>query len=60
MTENTLQKVFLGFAILTIISGIYLIYMQDYLIGISGSIVGVFLVYLNRQKHNTDLKDKES
>ena len=50
MTENTLQKVFLGFAILTIISGIYLIYMQDYLIGISGFFVGILLLYLNKQK----------
>jgi len=43
-------KLFLGFGIVTIISGIYLILQKDYVIGISGSFVGVLLVIQNMMK----------
>ena len=45
--KNNWDKFFLGFFIVTVISGIYLIFQKDYISGISGSIVGVFLVFLN-------------
>ena len=38
-------NVLLGFGLLTVASGIYLIFQQDYVIGCSGSVVGVFLIY---------------
>jgi hypothetical protein len=41
------DKIFLGFGIITIISGAFLVLENDYLIGISGSIVGVWLVVSN-------------
>jgi len=47
MTTATWNKVFIGFGVLTLISGILLIYEKDYLIGVSGSVVGIFLIYLN-------------
>lgn len=39
---------FFGFAIVTIISGICLIYLQDYVSGIGGAITGMFLIYLQK------------
>ena len=44
------NKFFAGFAIVTILSGIYLIIQKDYLIGISGSITGFFLLYMQNVK----------
>ena len=44
------DKIFIGFGILTIVSGIYLITQKDYLIGISGSFVGIGLVAMNIAK----------
>jgi len=44
------DKLFLGFGILTIISGIALIFEEQYLIGISGSIVGLGLALQNFKK----------
>ena len=41
------EKFFLGFGIIALISGIYLIIQQDYVIGISGSIVGAGLALQN-------------
>jgi len=42
--------IFIGFGIVTIISGILLITMKDYLVGISGSVVGVWLVLQNMKQ----------
>jgi len=51
------DKFFFGFFIVTIISGIYLIFQKDYLIGISGAITGLFLIYMQKMnkvnKENT-------
>jgi len=49
-------RFFLGFGILTIISGIYLILQKDYIVGIAGSVVGIFIVFLNTNQ----LKEKNS
>jgi len=51
------DKFFFVFFVLTIISGIYLIFQKDYLAGISGSITGFFLIYI--QKMNKT-KEKNS
>jgi len=49
------DKVFIGFGIVTIISGIYLIVQEDYLIGISGTMVGIWLTFLNsKQSKNVE------
>ena len=50
MTSSTSNKIFLGFGILTILSGLSLIAQGNYLIGISGSIVGVWLFLENWKK----------
>lgn len=39
------DKLFLGFGVITVISGIVLILEQQYVIGVSGSIVGAGLVF---------------
>lgn len=49
-------KIFLGFGILALISGILLIFEKQYLLGISGSIVGAGLALQNIKK----LRDKNS
>jgi len=48
--NKTWEKVFLGFGVITVISGIFLFIQKDYLIGISGSIVGIGLVLQNIKK----------
>lgn len=40
-------KAFIGFGILTIASGLYLSFQGDYVIGISGTLVGILLTYQN-------------
>ena len=40
-------KVWIGFGIITVLSGIYLVTQADYVIGISGSIVGIWLIAMN-------------
>jgi len=55
-SKTNLDKLWIGFGVLTVLAGIYLIISKDYLIGISGSIVGVFLIYLNMQQ----IKKKQS
>jgi len=47
-TNTGWDKFFFGFAVLTVISGIYLIFQKDYVIGVSGSITGLFLIYLQK------------
>ena len=49
--ENT---IFIGFGIITILSGIYLVFQDQLLIGISGSIVGIWLTVTNMKA----IKDK--
>jgi uncharacterized membrane protein HdeD (DUF308 family) len=49
--ENTVwDKIFIGFGILTIISGVLLVFQDQAFIGIPGSIVGVWLVVSNLKK----------
>jgi len=55
-TNTTWGKLLLGFGILTIISGIYLIVQKDYISGISGSIVGVLMIYFQNMKETKDEK----
>jgi hypothetical protein len=40
-------KIWIGFGVITVLSGIYLAVQGDYLIGISGSLVGVWLIVMN-------------
>jgi len=44
------NKIFAGLGIVTIISGISLIYQNLYVIGIPGSIVGIWLTFDNLKK----------
>lgn len=50
------HKIFLGLGIITVICGIAGIFMQNYIVGIFGSIVGLFLTWDNYKK----LTGKES
>lgn len=61
-TENRSNKLWIGFGIITILSGIYLIFSGDYLIGFSGSSVGVLLIYQNMMviKNHNNESDIES
>lgn len=49
-TYTAWEKLFLGFGILTIVSGIYLIFQKDYVAGISGSLVGILLIFFMTMK----------
>ena len=51
------KKLFLGFGILTVLSGLYFIVQQEYLQGICGASVGVLLLVQNREQ--TKEEDKE-
>lgn len=44
------DKLFLGFGILVVICGVWMIVDKNYLIGISGAVVGATLVFSNFQK----------
>jgi hypothetical protein len=50
-------RIWIGFGFITILSGIYLAVQGDYLIGISGSLVGVWLIAMNVKHLNSS--DKE-
>jgi hypothetical protein len=54
MQNSNWDKFFFGFAIVTIISGIYLISQKEYVTGISGSITGAFLIYLQRMNKSKE------
>jgi len=55
MKNTRWDNFFLGFFIVTVISGIYLIFQKDYVVGIGGTTTGVFLIYLQRvNKTNVD------
>ena len=49
-TKTQPEKIWLGFAIVTIICGILLVFEGNYVSGISGSIVGAWLAFENYQK----------
>lgn len=49
------NKFFIGFAVVTILSGIYLITQQNYVTGIGGSVTGFFLLYLQNVNHKKDV-----
>ncbi len=51
------SRVFFGFGILTVISGVFLIYEQDYLIGFSGSAVGLMITSQNFNKIKSNDSD---
>ena len=55
-TNKGSNKLWIGFGILTVISGIGLILSDKYGIGIPGSFVGVWLILQNMK----ELKDKSS
>jgi len=44
------SKFFVGFGAAVVVSGLYLIFRQDYISGVSGSLVGALLIYLNVQQ----------
>ena len=54
-TKTSSEKIFIGIGIVTIFSGIALIFQQQYLIGGAGSIVGIWLVLQNLKQ----LKEKK-
>ena len=56
-SNTTWEKVFLGFGVLTVLSGVYLVFNEDYLIGISGSFVGLLLIYQNMNAFNQNKGD---
>jgi len=43
------SKFFLVFSIIAVFSGVYLIFQRDYIIGIFGTITGLFLVFLQKK-----------
>lgn len=49
-TSTTSEKLFIGFSVLTIISGLLLAFQHDNFIGLAGSAVGVWLVVDNSKK----------
>jgi hypothetical protein len=58
MSKSKIQpeKIWLAFAVITIICGVLLIFEKNYISGISGSIVGCWLAFENWKK----LKDSNS
>lgn len=46
-TNNGSEKLLIGFGIITILCGIGLIFSNQYVMGISGSIVGIGLIFQN-------------
>lgn len=49
--NNFWVQFFFAFGILATISGIYLIFQENYITGIFGTITGLFLIYLQKGKH---------
>ena len=49
-TNAVWDKIFIGLGIITVISGVLLVFQNQPLIGIPGSIVGVWLVMTNMKK----------
>ncbi|MEL6592761.1 MAG: hypothetical protein AAFP02_17345 [Bacteroidota bacterium] len=48
------NKAFIAFGVLTVLSGIALIVQSQYIIGIPGTIIGVWLIVQNLQKREGD------
>jgi len=46
-SNKTWDNFFFGFGIITILSGVYLLWQGDYIIGASGSCAGFLLIYQN-------------
>lgn len=55
---NGSKKLWIGFGIITIISGIGLILSNQYVIGIPGAIVGVWLVLQNAKQLKAENSEK--
>ena len=53
------NKLFIAFAVITIISGIILVIQKDYVSGIAGAIVGLFILYLNLKAIKDEKKNTE-
>lgn len=51
------EKLFLGLGVITVLSGILLIFEENYIVGVSGTIVGLGLVFQNL-KQLREKKDK--
>ncbi len=51
-TNTSWPKLFLGFGILVVITGIYFIIQKEYVEGILGILIGALLLYQNREKTN--------
>lgn len=51
------EKLFLGLGVITVLSGILLIFEENYIVGFSGAIVGLGLVFQNI-KQLREKKDK--
>ena len=41
------NKMFVGLGVVTVVSGLLLIWQNNYTVGIPGTCVGLFLIYLN-------------
>lgn len=44
------HKIFLGFGVVTTLSGMALVFMEDYISGVCGGIVGLWIVWENLKK----------
>ena len=53
------KKLFLGFGVVTVMAGIYLAIQQNYVSGVCGAIVGVFVVYLNLKTVGGECREQE-
>ncbi|MEM9849522.1 MAG: hypothetical protein AAF847_16665 [Bacteroidota bacterium] len=49
------SKFFIGFAVVTVLSGIYLVTQKDYVSGIAGSMTGFLLIYLQKFNRTVEL-----
>lgn len=58
--DSNLDKFFFVFFVVAVISGIYLIIQGDYLMGVSGTITGLFLIYQQRMNKAKQKNNGES
>lgn len=59
-TNSKWDKFFFVFFVAAVISGIYLIIQGDYLMGVSGTITGLFLIYQQRMNKAKQKNNGES
>ncbi|MEL7338937.1 MAG: hypothetical protein AAGM67_00520 [Bacteroidota bacterium] len=57
MADSKWTKAFIGFGVLTILSGIALIVQSQYVIGIPGTIVGAWLIMQNVKNLNASKEE---